>query len=148
MSRLVVLGSGEQARHWSRLLQGQALAAQGLTGNCDALLVVNDRSAESVDSLRQALQLRRARPGLQVAVLNLLEPQSADTPSLARMLGAADPSGDLRVSTDQATALFGNTLNSVQIRFDDDILSFEYGCDNDDADYDPAVDLAVAHDLK
>lgn len=148
MSRLVVLGSGEQAQHWSRLLQGQVMAAQGLTGNCDTLLVVNDRSAESVDSLRRALQLRRARPGLQVAVLNLLEPQSSDTPSLARMLGATDSSGDLRVSTDQAAALFGNTATSVQIRFDDDILSFEYGRDNDDADFDMAVDHAVAHELK
>jgi hypothetical protein len=147
MSRLVVLGSGEQAQHWSRLLQGQALAAQGLAGSCDALLVVNDRSAESVDSLRRALQLRRSRPGLQVAVLSLLEPQTSDTPSLARMLGSPDSSGDMHISTDQATALFGTTANSVQIRLDDDILSFEYGC-NDDSDFQPAVDIAVAHDLK
>lgn len=148
MSRLVVLGSGEQAQHWSRLLQAQALAAQGLTGNCDTLLVVNDRSAESVDSLRRALQLRRSRPGLQVAVLNLLEPQASDTPSLARMLGASDPAGEVRVSTDQAAALFGNCASSVQIRLDDDILSFEYGCDDDDADFESTIDLATAPDLK
>lgn len=135
MSRLLVLGNSEQAKRWSRLLEGRrtnrrkSMTASG----CDALVVVNDHSAAAVHSLRQALQLRRRQPGLSVAVLNLVEhepdAEHGDAQALARALSTEDAEGNSRVSTDQAAALMSTSLPKVQVRFSDDMLSFEYGAD-------------------
>lgn len=135
MSRLLVLGNSEQAQRWSRLLEGRRTSRRksATATGCEALVVVNDHSAAAVHSLRQALQLRRRQPGLSVAVLNLVEQEpdagQGDAQTLARALATEDADGKPQVSTDQAAALMSTSLPKVQVRFSDDVLSFEYGAD-------------------
>jgi hypothetical protein len=120
MSRLLVLGAGKQARRWSRLLVGRTpSSARDREAQCEALVVVNDRSARSVADLQQALDLRRQRPGLPLAILTLVDANANDTQALADALSLPAEDGRARVSAAQGEAL-------LKVLVSEDGTSFEY----------------------
>jgi hypothetical protein len=127
MSRLLVWGTGEQARRWSRLLgvrHGHERRTQ--TSACEALVVVNDRSSRAVADLQRALRLRRERPGLPVAVLTLVEPGEPSPQALAQALALRDEQGVAHISEDQAVALLRSSSPAIKLQISEQATSFEY----------------------
>ncbi|HUP92265.1 MAG TPA: hypothetical protein VM074_08460 [Solimonas sp.] len=100
-----------------------ALVSEHPGSPCSAVLVVNDYSAEALELLRGALELRATRPSLPVAVLTPLD----DDGALARLVREwkGQPASPW-LPTSEAFAAIGAGPLPSRIGISADAVTFEY----------------------
>lgn len=123
MSTLVLAPSHDACADWCHaLFAGTELVFDDRAGNCRAIVVINDHSAEVVRLLQQARDLRADRAGLPVVMLTAID--GTDIEALVRLLST--PSSPACVPTSQALAAIVAERIPAQVRVGAKAINFEY----------------------
>lgn len=131
MSGLLVLGAAVNIPAWGKRMcthgcqQLETLPETASTAT-DTVLIVNDHTEQAAACLDWALELRRSRPDVSVAVLTIVPTGCSDGEALATAMRIPEAGPEARVPAEQARAFLRTRLRTLRVKSLEGGVTFEY----------------------